>query len=144
MQFLGFYPAAIHKFRRIVHAIPVFNRDLEYPPHDAERAIVTCRAVILAVTSRPIIAIALADFGYVRCIQFRPRFFKGGLNLSFIELRARFVVVVILDLCLKHFDDDFAFDGLALVDAQTPVILEKVRQFELGDGQHMGVERTAN
>ena len=45
--------------------------------------------------------------------------------------------------CLA-FDDDFTFDRLALVQAQTPVILEKIRRLELGHGQHMGGERTAN
>jgi hypothetical protein len=45
---------------------------------------------------------------------------------------------------LEQFDDDFAFDRLALVDAQSAVILEKIRKLEFSHGQNVRIERAAN
>ena len=65
-------------------------------------------------------------------------------NFLLVELRARFIVMVILNFLLEHFDDDFTGDGLAFVDSQPAVILQKIRKLELGDGQDMRFKRAVN
>src|SRR6266496_4713216 len=131
MQFLWFYTPAIHKLSRIVHAVPVLDGNIENATDYTQRAIESCGTVILAVASRPIGAVFLTDFGNISRIEFRPGLFEGNQNLLFVEFGAWFVVVVVVDFVFAHFDDYFAFDGLAFVDRQSAVILEEIRRLSL-------------
>src|SRR5204862_6048700 len=101
---------------RIVHAIAVFNGNLENPAQDAQGAVIPGGTVILAVARRPIVAVLLGDFGDVRRIQLWPGLFQRDQNLLFVKLGARLVVVVVFDFLFEDFNDNFAFDRLAFVD----------------------------
>jgi hypothetical protein len=92
-------------------------------------------SVFLAVTRRPIVAIFLRNFSNVLPIQLRPRLFQSGQYFPLVELGARLVVVVVFDFLSEHFDDDFAVDGLPLVDGQPTMILKKIGQLKLGNRQ---------
>ena len=54
------------------------------------------------------------------------------------------MVVVLFEFLFELFNDNFAFDGLALVDRQSAVILHEVGKFEFGNAQYVRLEGTAN
>ena len=140
MQFFWFHAPPIHKLGRIVDAVAILDGNIEDAADDAQRAIESRGAVILAVANRPIRAVLLTDLGNISRKKLRPGLFEGDQDLLFVEFSAWFVVVVVFDFVLAHFDDHFAFDGLAFVDSQSPVILKEIRQLELGNVQHVGFE----
>lgn len=65
MQFLWLLVAPIHELGRIVHAIALFNRNLENAAHHSQCAVEARGAVVLAVAGRPFVAVLPADFGEV-------------------------------------------------------------------------------
>ena len=83
-------------------------------------------------------------FGDVLPIQIEPHFFQGHQNFLLVKLAARLVVVVVLDFLFEQFNDDFARGEFTFVDGQSSVILEKIGEPELGKGQNVCLQRTAN
>ena len=144
MQFLWFYTPSTHKLSRIVHAVPVLHGNIENTANYTQRAIESCGTVILAVASRPIGAVFLTDFGNVARIQLRPGLFEDNQDLLFVKFGAWFIVVIVFDFALAHFNDHFAFDGMTFVNRQSAVILQEIRKFEFGNAQHVRFEGPAN
>jgi len=89
----------------------------------------------IGLPDRPFVTVLPTDFGDVGRIQVRPRLSEGNQLFLFVELGARLVIAVVCNLRFEHFSDDFAFNGLAFVDCQSPVVLEKIRLLEFGNGQ---------
>jgi hypothetical protein len=63
--------------------------------------------------------------------------FQNDQNFPLVKFCARLVVVVVFDFLPEHFDNDFAVNGLSLVDGQPTMILKKIRELELGHGQYV-------
>src|SRR6059058_901165 len=105
MQFFWFHAPPIHKLGRIVDAVAILDGNIENATDDAQRAIESCGAVILAVANRPIRAVLLTDLGNISRKKLRAGLFEGDQALLFVEFGAWFVALVVFYFVLAHFDD---------------------------------------
>lgn len=43
--------------------------------------------------------------------------------------------MVVFNFLLEYLNDDFALDRLVFIDGQPPMVMEKIRELELGNSQ---------